>query len=88
MKKHASALLMLAVTGLSLNAHALCVNPDGSLDDRSVPTGSVVADMLPACGNAAPNIAATAPAPSKNAATAPVQTDLKIIASAKAKTAQ
>lgn len=85
MKKHASALLMLVITGLSLNAHALCVKPDGSLNDSSVPAGSVVADMLPACGSAAPSAAAADPAPSKNAGTAPAQTDLKIVAAAKAK---
>lgn len=45
MKKLAGALFGL---GLALNAHALCVNPDGSLDDPSVPTFSVQ-EALPNC---------------------------------------
>lgn len=54
MKKRATASLMLVIAGLSLNAHALCVNPDGSLDDKSVPPGSIAVEMLPVCQNAAP----------------------------------
>jgi hypothetical protein len=53
MKKLAATLFGLGLAGLAMNAHALCVNPDGSLDDSSVPPGSVVMDMLPACDAAA-----------------------------------
>lgn len=49
MKRSRHTLLLAILAGLSLNAQALCVNPDGSLDDASVPDGSVAKEMLPAC---------------------------------------
>lgn len=48
MKRRRHTLLVI-LAGFSLNVHALCVNPDGSLDDASVPEGSVAKEMLPAC---------------------------------------
>lgn len=45
MKKLAGILFGL---GLALNAHALCVNPDGALGDPSVPAFSAQ-EMLPSC---------------------------------------
>lgn len=49
MKQSLHALLLATLAGLTFNANALCVNPDGSLDDASVPDGSVAKEMLPAC---------------------------------------
>jgi hypothetical protein len=49
MKKHPHVLLLIVLAGLAFNAHALCVNPDGSLDDASVPVASVSVEVLPAC---------------------------------------
>ena len=49
MKKLPHALLPIILAGLAFNAHALCVNQDGTLDDASVPASSVVVDVLPAC---------------------------------------
>lgn len=49
MKKFASVLSGLSLAGLALNAYALCVNPDGSLDDPSMSSGSIAMDMVPSC---------------------------------------
>lgn len=49
MKNSAAALLGLGLVGVAMNAHALCINPDGSLDDSSIPPSSVVMDMVPTC---------------------------------------
>ena len=49
-----SPLLMLTIAGLSLNAHAVCVMPDGSLDDKSASAATVAVEMLPACERSAP----------------------------------
>lgn len=49
MKKFASVLFVLSLAGLTLNAYALCVNPDGSLDDPSMSPGSIAMDMVPSC---------------------------------------
>lgn len=49
MKKHPPVLLLIALAGLAFNAHALCFNPDGSLDDASVLVSSVAVEVLPAC---------------------------------------
>ena len=57
MKNTPSALLLSALAGFALNAHALCVNPDGSLDDASIPEGMVSIDVLPACDDPAPGAA-------------------------------
>ena len=65
MNKFAVLLAGLGLAGLSLTAHALCVNPDGSLDDPSVTSSTVATDMLPTCqgaptgGKAAQPVAAT-----------------------------
>lgn len=55
MKKLATALFGLGLAGLTLNAYALCVKPDGSLDDPSVTPGSVVMDMVPSCSATGPS---------------------------------
>lgn len=49
MKKPSRTLFLIVIAGLSLNAHALCVNQDGSLDDSSVPPSTISVDMLPTC---------------------------------------
>lgn len=49
MNKFAGTLLALGLAGAAMNAHALCVKPNGSLDDPSVPPGAVVMDMVPPC---------------------------------------
>ena len=49
MKKRPHALFLIILSGLAFNAHALCVNQDGTLDDASVPASTVVVDVLPAC---------------------------------------
>ena len=53
MNKFAGTLLALGLAGAAMNAHALCVKPNGSLDDPSVPPGAVVMDMVPPCDAAA-----------------------------------
>jgi hypothetical protein len=58
--KRSRHILLAILASISLNVHALCVNPDGSLDDASVPDGSVAKEMLPACE--APKPAETQPA--------------------------
>ena len=49
MRKYLHSLLFVVLTGAAINAHALCMNPDGSLDDASVPMGTISTDVLPAC---------------------------------------
>ena len=49
MRKYLHSLLFVVLTGAAINAHALCMNPDGSLDDASVPLGTISTDVLPAC---------------------------------------
>ncbi len=49
MKTLATALFGLSLAGLTLNAYALCVKPDGSLDDPSMSPGSVAIEMVPSC---------------------------------------
>lgn len=56
MKKYLHSLLFVVLTGAAINAHALCMNPDGSLDDASVllddtsvPSDLIATDVLPAC---------------------------------------
>jgi len=49
MRRCLHSLLFVVITGAAINAHALCVNPDGSLDDASVPLGTISTDVLPAC---------------------------------------
>lgn len=44
-------LLTVVLAGMAFNAHALCVKPDGSLDDASLSRDFVAMDMLPACKN-------------------------------------
>jgi hypothetical protein len=53
MKKRPHLPLLIAVCSLAFNAHALCMNPDGSLDDASVSASTIAMDVLPACGNPA-----------------------------------
>lgn len=66
--------LLVILAGFSLNAHALCVKPDGSLDDASVPEGSVAKEMLPAC-EAPPRRAEIHPANSEPVALPAAQND-------------
>ena len=49
MRRRLQSLLFAVLTGAAINAHALCVYPDGSLDDASVPLGTISTDVLPAC---------------------------------------
>jgi hypothetical protein len=49
MRKYLHSLLFVVLTGAAINAHALCMNPDGSLDDASVPLGTISTDVLPTC---------------------------------------
>lgn len=51
----------LGLAGLSLTARALCVNPDGSLDDPSVSPETIATDMLPSCQSATTTGAAAQP---------------------------
>lgn len=72
MKKNAGVLFGLGLASFALNAHALCVNPDGSLDDPSVPPESVAMDVMPSCaptagGKSALPAAAAADASDKTA---------------------
>lgn len=64
MKSLATTLIGLSLAGLTLNAYALCVKPDGSLDDPSMSPGSIAMDMVPSCD------AATAAGGSKQPAAA------------------
>src|SRR5512147_1894717 len=61
MKNCSSALLLAILAGTTFNAHALCVNPDGSLDDPSMSPSTIAVEELPACGNP-PSKTAKAPA--------------------------
>ena len=54
MKKCSNGLIMAILAGLTFNAHALCVNPDGSLDDPSMSPSTIAVEELPACGDPAP----------------------------------
>lgn len=49
MKYPLHTVLVAVLAGAALNAHALCMNPDGSLDDDSISKGTIAVDMLPAC---------------------------------------
>lgn len=62
MKKRSNALLLLVLAGVAFNAHALCVNPDGSLDDPSMSPSTIAVEELPACGDSASKTV-NAPAP-------------------------
>lgn len=53
MKNCSSALLLAILAGITFNAHALCVNPDGSLDDPSMSPSTIAVEELPACANLA-----------------------------------
>lgn len=47
--KNLRALAIAVILGVSSGAHALCLNPDGSLDDSSMNTASIDRGLLPAC---------------------------------------
>jgi hypothetical protein len=49
MKTPSRPLFLIAIAGLSLNAHALCMNQDGSLDDASMSPSTIALDVLPPC---------------------------------------
>jgi hypothetical protein len=49
MKTRSKTLLLIILAGLTVNAHALCVNPDGTLDDASMSPSTIAVEMLPAC---------------------------------------
>lgn len=49
MKYPLQSMLFVALVGVAVNAQALCMNPDGSLDDASVTKESLAVDTLPAC---------------------------------------
>lgn len=49
MKYSLQSVLFAVLAGVAVNAHALCVNADGTLDDASVPKETIAVDMLPAC---------------------------------------
>lgn len=81
MKKLAAALFGLSLAGVTLNSYALCVNPDGSLDDPSMSPGSIAMDMVPSCdatstsGASAPLAATTGGKSDKTASVALTPTD-------------
>ncbi len=57
MKRSAIAFVEFAVLLVAaVNAHALCMSPDGSLDDVSVPGESIALNVLPACNDQAAEI--------------------------------
>lgn len=43
------AMVAASLLGLSCGVHALCLNPDGSLDDASMSAESIDLGSLPAC---------------------------------------
>ncbi len=47
-------LSLMVLLGISGGANALCVKPDGSLDDPSMSPGSIAMDMVPQCEDSAP----------------------------------
>jgi hypothetical protein len=49
MKNPSRPLFLIVIAGLSLNAHALCMNQDGSLDDPSFSPSTIALDVLPPC---------------------------------------
>lgn len=49
MKHSVQSMLFAVLAGVAINAHALCVNLDGSLDDASVTREAIAVDILPAC---------------------------------------
>lgn len=49
MKNSLQSLLVVVLAGVAFNAHALCVNSDGSLDDASVSEETIAVDILPDC---------------------------------------
>lgn len=49
MKYPLQSVLFAVLAGVTVNVHALCVNPDGSLDDASVSREPIAVDVLPAC---------------------------------------
>lgn len=49
MKSSIQSMLLITLTAATFNAHALCINSDGSLDDPSMSPSSIATDMLPAC---------------------------------------
>lgn len=51
MKLSLNTAFAAALLATSFGAHALCVKPDGSLDDPSVSPEYHSLDVLPACGN-------------------------------------
>jgi hypothetical protein len=58
MRRIAVAFVVFAVLlGAAANAPALCMNPDGSLDDVSVPEEGIDLYMLPACKDQAVEVA-------------------------------
>ncbi len=67
MKNRSNALLLAMLTSISFNAHALCVNPDGSLDDASMSPSTVAVEMLPACVDSSPETV-NAPVPESRTA--------------------
>lgn len=51
MKYPLRAVLFTVFAGVAVNAHALCIKSDGSLDDASVSKETIAVDMLPACND-------------------------------------
>lgn len=75
--KTAAILFGLGLAGLTLNAHALCVNADGTLSDPSIPTGSLALDVMPSCEPTSPRDAANAGASNPNPRQETVRSDAK-----------
>ncbi len=50
----ARIVLYCTLFGISGGAHALCVMPDGSLDDVSMSPGTIAMDMVPPCAVSGP----------------------------------
>ncbi|OZA14981.1 MAG: hypothetical protein B7X94_00125 [Hydrogenophilales bacterium 17-62-8] len=57
MKHRSNALLLAVLASISFNAHALCVNPDGSLDDASMSPSTIAVETLPLCAEPTPKTA-------------------------------
>lgn len=49
MKYPLQSVLFAVLAGVAVNSHALCMNPDGSLDDASMAKETIAVDVLPAC---------------------------------------
>jgi hypothetical protein len=78
--KYLRVLAITTLLSISCGAHALCVNPDGSLDDRSMNTASIDREMLPACEIPQPTpTEATQPraAKTQGSATKPIDDHMK-----------